>query len=69
MTEKTIVEQERTNSRTWWVGMIGVVAQCVCSLCVLAGWISADVAVGIQTAIAPVLGYCNGNNPSIRGRY
>ncbi len=69
MEEKTVVEQSRTKSPTWWVGMACVAAQGVCSVLIAAGAIAPEVAAAVTAAFALVFAYCNGNNPSIKGNY
>lgn len=67
--EKTVVEQKRTQSRTWWVGMIACMAQGVCAVAVAAGIMPPGISAAVTGAFAAVLAYCNGNNPSIKGEY
>lgn len=69
MQEKTVLEQSRTQSVTWWVGMIAVVAQGICSALMAGGTITAEMGAAVTGAFAGIFAYCNGNNPSRKGQY
>jgi hypothetical protein len=61
--------QSRIKSPLFWVGLISAVYTAVVSAGVSAGvempwWIGA-----IGVGLSAVLVYCNGNNPSITGKY
>lgn len=61
--------QSRIKSPLFWVGLISAVYTAVVSAGVSAGvempwWIGA-----IGVALSTVLVYCNGNNPSLTGKY
>ena len=61
--------QSRIKSPLFWVGLISAVYTAVVSAGVSAGvempwWIGA-----IGVGLSAVLVYCNGNNPSLTGRY
>lgn len=62
-------EQQRWKSPTWWVGMVAVVAQGVCAVAMATGALSPEVSAAITAAFAGVFAYCNGNNPSVKGKY
>ncbi len=69
MQEKTVIEQNRTRSITWWVGMAAVIAQGACSVAIATGALPPEVGAAITAGFAGVFAYCNGNNPSIKGSY
>ncbi len=61
--------QSRIKSPLFWVGLVSAVYTAVVSAGVSAGvempwWIGA-----IGVGLSAVLVYCNGNNPSITGKY
>ena len=61
--------QSRIKSPWFWVGLVGAVYTAVVNAGVTAGvempwWIGA-----IGVALSTVLVYCNGNNPSLTGKY
>ena len=61
--------QSRIKSPLYWVGLISAVYTAVVSAGVSAGvempwWIGA-----IGVGLSAVLVYCNGNNPSLTGKY
>ena len=61
--------QSRAKSALWWVGLVSAVYEAVVATLVTAG-VEMPVFVGaIGVALATVLVYCNGNNPSIKGQY
>ncbi|MEG2189422.1 MAG: hypothetical protein RRY08_06280 [Christensenella sp.] len=66
---RTVTEQERVKSPTWWVGMAAVVAQGACAVMMAMGVLAPEVSAAIIAAFAAVFAYCNGNNPSIKGKY
>ncbi|MBQ3552249.1 MAG: hypothetical protein IJA35_03715 [Clostridia bacterium] len=61
--------QSRAKSPLFWAGLISAVYSAVVSAGVTAGvdmpWYIGAIGVGL----AAVLTYCNGNNPSIAGKY
>lgn len=69
MEEKTVVEQKRTNSFTWWVGMADAVVTAVVGVFMACGTIPDAIGASVIAGSAIILGYCNGNNPSIKGHY
>ena len=63
--ERTIEMQSRMKSPIFWFGMVACVYEAVVNSLVQAGvalpvWVSA-----LGVALATVLIYCNGNNPSL----
>lgn len=61
--------QSRTKSPLFWIGLISVVYTAFVNVGVAAGndmpwWVG-----GIGAALSAVLIYCNGNNPSLAGKY
>lgn len=67
--QKTAVEQKRTQSKTWWFGMICCAAQGVLSVLVAANIINTEICAAATAAFAAALAYCNGNNPSLKDVY
>ena len=64
-----VQNQSRFKSVLFWIGLISAVYTAIVHAGVAAGinmpwWIGA-IGVGLST----VLVYCNGNNPSIKGKY
>lgn len=64
-----VEEQQRWKSPTWWVGMVAIAAEGVCTVLTATGTISPEVSAAITTAFLGVFAYCNGNNPSVKGQY
>ncbi|MDL2238167.1 hypothetical protein LJC56_10155 [Christensenellaceae bacterium OttesenSCG-928-K19] len=62
-------QQQRTQSKTWWLGMLSAVAEAVCGVLTASGYIPAEVGASVIAGLAIILGYCNGNNPSVKGQY
>lgn len=61
--------QSRTKSALWWIGLVSAVYEAVVAALVTAG-VEMPVYIGaVGVALATVLVYCNGNNPSIKGKY
>ena len=69
MEEKTVLEQNRVRSVTWWVGMVDAVVTAITGVLMAAGAVSVEIGGAVVAGSAIVLAYCNGNNPSIRGKY
>ena len=67
--EKCVTEQLRTKSTTWWVGMIDAIVVAVTGVLIAKGYIDEGVGGAIVAGSALIYGYCNGNNPSIKGQY
>ena len=65
----TIVEQSRNKSILFWIGLVSAVYEAVVASLVSAGIEMHPVVGAIGVALATVLIYCNGNNPSIANRY
>ena len=61
--------QSRIKSPLYWVGLISAVYTAVVSAGVSAGvempWWSGAIGVGLSAELV----YCNGNNPSLTGKY
>lgn len=66
--DEITIEQKRTQSMTWWVGMAACVAQGVCAVLVATGCMTEVVAGAVMGAFAGIMSYFNTNNPSLRGR-
>lgn len=64
-----IVQQSRNKSILFWVGLVSAVYEAVVASLVSAGIEMHPVVGAIGVALATVLIYCNGNNPSIANRY
>lgn len=61
--------QSRNKSVLFWIGLISAVYEAVVGSLVSAGIEMHPVVGAIGVALATVLVYCNGNNPSIANRY
>ena len=57
--------QKRTESILFWVGMVSAVYEAVVNSLMSAGVSMHPVVGAIGVALATVLIYCNGNNPSL----
>lgn len=57
--------QKRTKSVLFWLGMVAAVYEAVVGSLVSAGIEMPPVVGAIGVALATVLLYCNGNNPSL----
>lgn len=62
-------EQDRTKSITWWVGLIDAIVVAVVGILTTAEAIPSEIGASIIAGSAIILAHCNGNNPSIRGKY
>ena len=61
--------QSRNKSVLFWIGLVSAVYEAVVGSLVSAGIEMHPVVGAIGVALATVLIYCNGNNPSIPNRY
>lgn len=61
--------QSRAKSLLFWVGLVSAVYEAVVASLVSAGVQMHPVVGAIGVALATVLIYCNGNNPSLADRY
>lgn len=61
--------QSRNKSVLFWVGMVSAVYEAVVNSLMSAGINMHPVVGAIGVALATVLIYCNGNNPSLKDRY
>lgn len=61
--------QSRNRSILFWIGLVSAVYEAVVGSLVSAGIEMHPVVGAIGVALATVLVYCNGNNPSIANRY
>lgn len=61
--------QSRNKSVLFWIGLVSAVYEAVVGSLVSAGIEMHPVVGAIGVALATVLVYCNGNNPSIANRY
>jgi hypothetical protein len=57
--------QQRTKSVLFWIGMAAAVYEAVVNSLVTSGVVMPPVIGAIGVALATVLIYCNGNNPSL----
>ncbi len=57
--------QKRTKSALFWIGMVSAVYEAVVNSLVSAGINMPPVVGAVGVALATVLIYCNGNNPSL----
>lgn len=69
MNPTDLTTQSRNKSVLFWIGMISAVYEAVVTSLVSAGITMPPVVGAIGVALATVLIYCNGNNPSIANRY
>lgn len=58
--------QSRAKSVLFWIGMVSTVYEAVVASLVSAGVAMHPVVGAIGVALATVLIYCNGNNPSLK---
>lgn len=58
--------QSRAKSILFWVGMVSAVYEAVIASLMTAGIVMPPVIGAIGVALATVLVYCNGNNPSLK---
>ncbi len=61
--------QSRNKSVLFWIGMVSAVYEAVVNRLMSAGINMHPVVGAIGVALATVLIYCNGNNPSLADRY
>ena len=61
--------QSRNKSILFWIGMVSAVYEAVVNSLMSAGINMHPVVGAIGVALATVLIYCNGNNPSLADRY
>lgn len=64
-----LVTQSRNKSVLFWIGMVSAVYEAVVNSLMSAGINMHPVVGAIGVALATVLIYCNGNNPSLADRY
>ena len=64
-----IETQSRNKSILFWIGLISAVYEAVVSSLISSGVNVHPVVGAIGVALATVLIYCNGNNPSLKNRY
>lgn len=60
-----IQTQSRNKSVLFWIGLISCVYEAVINSLVASGVVMPPVVAAIGVALAAVLIYCNGNNPSL----
>ena len=58
--------QKRTESILFWIGMVSAVYEAVVNSLVTGGVNMPHLVGAIGVALATVLIYCNGNNPSLK---
>ncbi|MBR6039511.1 MAG: hypothetical protein IKP38_03405 [Clostridia bacterium] len=61
-----MVMQSRNKSVLFWIGLVAAVYEAVVNSLVSAGVTMHPVIGAIGVALATVLIYCNGNNPSLK---
>lgn len=61
--------QSRNKSVLFWIGMISAVYEAVIGSLMSAGVELSPVFGAVAVALATVLIYCNGNNPSLKNQY
>ena len=61
-----MVLQSRNKSVLFWIGLVSAVYEAVVASLVSAGVAMHPVVGAIGVALATVLIYCNGNNPSLK---
>ncbi|MDO4564853.1 MAG: hypothetical protein Q4C04_04495 [Clostridia bacterium] len=61
--------QSRAKSILFWVGMVSAVYEAVIASLVTGGVTMPPIVGAIGVALATVLVYCNGNNPSLKETY
>jgi hypothetical protein len=59
--------QSRAKSWVFWVGLFDAVLVGITGIAITVGWLSPETGGAIITASAGILGYCNSNNPSLKG--
>lgn len=64
-----LVTQSRNKSVLFWIGLVSAVYEAVVNSLMSAGINMHPVVGAIGVALATVLIYCNGNNPSLADRY
>lgn len=57
--------QKRSESILFWIGLLAAVYEAVINSLVTSGVVMPPVVGAIGVALATVLIYCNGNNPSL----
>jgi hypothetical protein len=60
------MRQSRNKSVLFWIGLVSAVYEAVISSLMSAGVVMHPVVGAIGVALATVLLYCNGNNPSLK---
>ena len=69
MDESTMIEvvsmQKRTSSPLFWIGLVSCVYEAVINSLVASGVVLPSWVNAVGVALAAVLIYCNGNNPSL----
>ena len=63
--EQNVTMQSRMKSPIFWIGLIACVYEAVVSSLASAGVTMHPVVGAIGVALATMLVYCNGNNPSL----
>ncbi|MDO4565181.1 MAG: hypothetical protein Q4C04_06165 [Clostridia bacterium] len=61
--------QCRAKSILFWIGMVSAVYEAVVSALITGGVSMPPIVGAIGVALATVLVYCNGNNPSLKKTY
>lgn len=61
--------QSRNKSVLFWIGLVSCVYEAVVGSLVSAGIEMHPIVGAIGVALATILVYCNGNNPSLANRY
>ncbi|MDO4543908.1 MAG: hypothetical protein Q4C01_05075 [Clostridia bacterium] len=61
--------QCRAKSVMFWIGLVSAVYEAVIASLITAGATMPPVVGAIGVALATVLVYCNGNNPSLKQKY
>jgi hypothetical protein len=64
-----LVTQSRNKSVLFWIGLVSAIYEAVVNSLVASGINMPPVVAAIGVALATVLIYCNGNNPSLADRY
>ena len=63
--EQNVTMQSRMKSPIFWIGMVACVYEAVVNSLVQSGVYLHPIIPAIGVALAAVLVYCNGNNPSL----
>lgn len=63
--EQNVTMQSRMKSPVFWIGLVAAVYEAVVSSLSASGVYMPPVVGAIGVALATVLIYCNGNNPSL----